>query len=240
MRFEDLLAGGADFSFPAARANGLSQTFYLQYLSAGGLADSGGIMTVNVDALQTVLQFYQDLAQAGLVSPDVLSYQTPDAYVAEFINRGQEPRAAVFALSNYLALLDGGNAGFQAAGIPTASGDSSTIRDGWLWVIVTPDSSRKALTARFLEWMMEPAFHAEFAASLFHLPAQPAILEASLPAAVDSQFIRDLLAKATRPLPEGEGGTAPRLIQEALTDVLQGDSNAADAAKRVVSQNAER
>ncbi len=240
LRFEDLLASGADFSFPAARANGLSQTFYLQYLSAGGLADSGGVMTVNVDALQTVLQFYQDLAQAGLVSPDVITFQTPDAYVDEFINRGEAPRAAVFALSNYLALLNEGNGDFQAAGVPTASGVSSTIRDGWLWVIVTPDSSRKALAARFLEWMMEPAFHAEFAASLFHLPSQPAVLEASLPAAVDSQFIRDLLAKATRPLPEGEGGTAPRLMQEALADVLHGDSSAADAAKRVVSQYAER
>ena len=240
LRFEDLLAGGADFSFPAARANGLSQTFYLQYLSAGGMTDNGGIMTVNVDALQTALQFYQDLAEAGLVTPDVLAFQTPDAYASEFINRGRAPRAAVFALSNYLALLDAGNASFRAAGIPTASGESGTIRDGWLWVIVTPDSSRKALAARFLEWMMEPDFHAGFAASLFHLPAQPAILEASLPDAGDSQFIRELLARATPPLPEGEGGTAPRLMQEALTDVLHGDIGAAEAAKRVVSQYAER
>lgn len=240
LRFEDVLSSGANFTFPAARTNGLNQTFYLQYLSASGLGASDGVITVDEDALKTVLQFYQDLVDADLISPDVLTYQTPDDYISDFANQTGQLQMAVFTVSDYLAMVDQQVANLLAADIPTADGDNISIRDGWLWVIVTPDRSRRAVAARFLEWMMEPAFHAAFAGSLHHLPAQPAVLEASLPATVDRQFIVDLLSNATLPLPEGEGGTTSRLMQEALIDVLHGDASAAAAARRVVSQDAER
>lgn len=240
IRFDDMLAGEVAFLFPAARANGLNQTFYVQYLAAGGMTPDGGVMTVNEDALRTVLELYEALAQKGLISADVLTYQSPAAYAADFASQLDRPQLAIFNVSDYLAMIDRQAISVSAAEIPTADGNGSSILDGWLWVIVTPDRGRQALAARFLEWMMEPSFHADFARALYHLPSQPAILDQSLPAAADSLFFSELLSSAALPLPEGEGGTAPRLMQEALGQVLHGDVSAIEATRQALAQLAER
>ena len=240
LTFEDVFANRTAFLFPAARTNGLNQTFYLQYLSAGGLTPSDGVMSINEEALGTVLKFYEDLVQRGLVAPDVLTFQSPAAYQSEFINGADRSQLAIFSASEYLAMIDQQNSSLMAAQVPTSSGGGQSIRDGWLWVLVTPDMSRQTLSARYLEWMMEPGFHASFARALYHLPTQPALLDDSLPAAVDRQFFAGLLENATLPLPENEGGTAPRLMQEALIHVLHGDATAAQATRQVLSQLSER
>ena len=240
LSFDDMLSDQVAFLFPAARTNGLNQTFYLQYLAAGGMTPDDGVMSVNEGALLTVLEFYDLLVQQKLITADVLTYQSPSAYAADFANQPDRPQLAIFNASDYLAMIDRQAINVVAAEIPTADGNGSSILNGWLWVIVTPDRGRQALAARFLEWMMEPAFHADFAKALYHLPSQPAILGQSLPAAADSQFFSDLLFSAALPLPEGEGGTAPRLMQEALVHVLHGDLSAAEATRQVLEQLAER
>lgn len=240
LSFDDMLSDEVAFLFPAARTNGLNQTFYLQYLAAGGMTSDAGVISVNEDALMTVLDFYDVLVQKDLISADVLTYQSPSAYAADFANSLDRPQLAIFKASDYLAMIDQQAINVVAAEIPTADGNGSSILNGWLWVIVTPDRGRQALVARFLEWMMEPAFHADFARALYHLPTQPAILDQSLPAAADTQFFSELLQRAALPLPEGEGGTAPRLMQEALVHVLHGDVSAAEATRQVLQQLAER
>lgn len=240
LSFDDMLSDEVNFLFPAARANGLNQTFYLQYLAAGGMTPDDGVMTINEDALLTVLEFYDVLVQRGLITADVLTYQSPAAYAADFANQLDRQQLAIFNASEYLAMIDQQAINVVAGAIPTADGNGSSILNGWLWVIVTPDRGRQALAARFLEWMMEPAFHAEFARALYYLPSQPAILDQSLPPAADSQFFAELLQSAALPLPEGEGGTAPRLMQEALAHILHGDLSAAEATRQVVEQLAER
>jgi len=240
LSFDDVLASDSAFLFPAARTNGLNQTFYLQYLSAGGLSPSDGAMSIDETALNTVLRFYEDLVGRGMVAPDVLTFQSPAAYLTDFINHAERAQLAVFSASEYLSMLDQQNPSLMAANVPTASGRGRSIRDGWLWVIVTPDLSRQNLTARFLEWMLEPDFHASFARALYHLPSQPALLDDSLPQAVDRQFFAELLGNATLPLPENEGGAAPRLMQEALIHVLHGDASAAEATRQALGQASER
>ena len=193
-------------------------------------------MAINDAALLTVLEFYERLTQEGLITADVLTYQSPAEYQTEFINHSSRRQIAVFSSSDFLSMLDQQNANLRATNIPTASGDKLTTRDGWLWVIITPDRARQTISARFLEWMTEPEFHAEFAQSLYQLPTQPAILGASLPDAVDHQFFEDLLVEGILPLPESEGGTAPRIMQEALIRVLHGEASAADATDQVLNQ----
>ena len=240
LSFDDVLTSEAAFRFPAARTNGLNQTFYLQYLAAGGLTPGDGGMTVDGGALEAVLTFYQGLVQQGMITADVLSYQTSAAYRTDFLSDSDQAQLAVFNASDYLRMIQEEDTNLFAANIPSPSGAGLSIRDGWLWVIVTPDRGRQASSARFLEWMMDPGFHAEFAKALFHLPTQPDILEASLPETVDRQFFAELLANATLPLPETAGGSAPRLMQEALVQVLQGEENAAAATRHVLDQLAER
>ena len=240
LSFNDVFTNDTAFLFPAARTNGLNQTFYLQYLSAGGLSPRDGVMSVDEEALGTVLQFYEDLVRQELVAPEVLTFQSPAAYLTDFINHADRAQLAVFRASEFLAMLDQQNSSLMAAQVPTASGGGQSIRDGWLWVLITPDTSRQNLSARYLEWMMEPEFHANFARALYHLPTQPALLDDSLPTGVDRPFFAELLANATLPLPENEGGTAPRLMQEALIHVLHGDATADRATRQVLSQLSER
>ena len=237
--FDDVLASGASFHFPAARTNGLNQTTYLQYLSAGGARQGEIVSEINEAALQVVLEFYQALVEAEQVTPDVLGIQSAAAYLSDITSRAEAPQLAIANASDYLSLLEQ-NPALETASIPTASGLGASALDGWLWVIVTPDLSRQSLAARFLEWMMEPVFHAKLSLTLHHLPTQTAALTDSLPEAVDRQFFADLLASATLPLPEGEGGAASRLMQEALARVLYGEATATAATREALAQFAAR
>lgn len=240
LTFADVLSSEAEFLFPAARANGLNQTFYLQYLAAGGALPADGAMPIDEEPLRIVLGFYEELSRLGLVSPDVLTYQSPAAYRAAFDSRGDRLQLGIFSLSGYLAMLQRQELALLASKIPTADGNGASILDGWLWVIVTPDRNRQALASRFIEWMLEPTFHAGFARALHHLPSQPAILTDSLPPAADGDFFAQLLADSILPLPEAEGGAAPRLMQDALKQVLYADASAEHAARDAINQLADR
>ena len=240
LRFADVLASEAAFRFPAARANGLNQTFYHQYLAAGGESPNEGGMTIDEAALGRSLQFYEALLAGGLVSPDVLSYQSPEAYLDEFALGDESAQLAILNVSDYLSLIVEQERSLLASEIPTADGNGSAILTGWLWVMVTPDRNRQTRAARLIEWLLEPAFHAELARALRLLPSQPAILGDSLPAAADGETLSRLLAEAALPLPEGEGGAVPRLMQEALIDVLHGEATAADASRAALGKLAER
>lgn len=237
--FDDVLANQAALLFPAGRANGLNQTFYLQYLAGGGQPPDNGDMAIDETALAAALDFYEQLVEQDLIAPDVLTYQSPAAYQTDFINNADQLVLAIFSSSEYLSMLDQQNPNLLAAGIPTAAGARITTLDGWLWVIVTPDPTRRALSARYLEWLMRPVFHASFAKSLHQLPSQRAVLGDSLPESADEQLIQELLDNAILPIPESEGGTAPRLMQEALMQVLHGDT-AATATRQALAQFAER
>ena len=237
--FDALLASDAFFHFPAARASGLNHTTYLQYLSAGGSRHGEALSEIDESALLAVLAFYESLVGAKQASPDALGFQSPAAYLSDFASRPDEAQVAIANASDYLSLL-GQNPDLLAAAIPTAGGSGASVLDGWLWVIVTPDLSRQSQAARYLEWLMEPAFHAQLAKTLHYLPSQGVALADSLPDAVDRQFMAELLASATVPLPEGEGGAASRLMQEALAAVLHGEATAEQAAREALAQFAAR
>ena len=51
-----------------------------------------------------MLGFYEDLVGRGLVAPDVLTFQSPAAYLTEFINRADRAQLAVFRASEYLSM----------------------------------------------------------------------------------------------------------------------------------------
>ena len=240
VRFDDVLSHGATLLFPAARSTGLNQTFYLQYLAAGGSTTRNDVVAIDEGALFAVLEFYEQLVKQELVPVDVLTYQAPADYRPEFVSGADPAKVAVFGSSEYLSMLDQIDTDLFPSNIPTADGESLATRDGWLWVILTPDQTRQTLSARFLEWMTEPAFHAEFAKALYQLPTQPAILRDSLPENVDHKFFEDLLYKGILPLPESEGGSAPRIMQEALARVLHGEASAASATRQVMNQFGDR
>ena len=234
LTFDRVLTGDS-FLLPAGRNNGLNQVVYLQYLAAGGVPPRNGAMTVNQNALQTVLKFYETALEQNLITPDILDYSSSSMYRTDFMNNMEGVNYGVFTSSEYLSMLQqDSNLGY--ATIPTASGDTITTLDGWVWVMVTSDPTQQDLVVRYLNWMMQPEFHAELSRTLNQLPAQQSARVASLPNSMDSEFIEDLLSNAFLPLPESEGGTVPRAIQEALVRVINGEASAEEATLDVVEQ----
>jgi ABC-type glycerol-3-phosphate transport system substrate-binding protein len=102
--------------------------------------------------------------------------------------------------------------------------------------MVTPDPAQQDLAVRYLNWMMQPDFHAQLSRTLNWLPAQSSALEASLPNTLDPEWIETLLTNSVLPLPDSEGGTVPRAMQEALIAVINGDLTAQEATAQVVDQ----
>ena len=235
LSFEDILTVADSFNFPAGRTSELNQTVYIQYLAAGGTPPRNNEMTLNPDALQSVLTFYESAVERGIITSDVLNYNTPSAYRTEFINSMDGLNFGVFSSSEYLSML-GQEPGLSHATLPTAEGNTATILNGWMWVLVTPDPNQQDLSIRYLNWMMEPEFHAELSQQIFQLPAQNSAIVASLPPRIDPPFIDDLLNNAVLPLTENEGGAVRRAIQEALVRVLNEEITAEEATQQVVDQ----
>lgn len=235
LTFDDVLATADSLLFAAARNSGLNQTFYLQYLAAGGVPPRNDDMTINANALQTVLEFYESASARGIVTSDVLEYNSPSAYRTDFLNDMNGINYGLFSSTEFLSMLQQ-DSGLHATSIPTDGGNTMTTLNGWVWVIVTPDPGQQNLSVQYLNWMMETDFHAEFANVLNQLPAQqPAIID-SLPNTVDPALIEDLLNNAILPLPDSESGTAPRAMQEALAKVINGEATAEQATRDVIEQ----
>ena len=234
LSFADVLEQGAVLLFPAARAMDFNQIVFLQYLAAVGSAPPDD--EIQADALRSVLGFYESMVAADLISADVLTWQTPADYRAEFLGNLDRAQIAVVASSDYLSMRLEAEAELALARIPTPAGERLATRDGWLWVIITPDPARKNSAARYLEWLTEPVFHAGFSNALHQLPSQAAILGDSLPENVDRAFFGDLAFGESLTMPEGDSGALPRLMQEALAQILHGESTAAEAADYVIDQ----
>lgn len=235
LTFADILESANTFLFPAGRNNGLNQTFYLQYLAAGGVPARNGEMNINVNALQTVLEFYESAVERNIVSSPVLEYNSPSAYRTEYLNMRESTNIAIFSSSEFMSLLQQ-DSDLQATTIPTESGDTITTIDGWLWVMVTPEPSQQNLSVQYLNWMMSTDFHAAFASELNRLPSQQLAIRESLPSNVDLVFIDNLLNNTYLPLPESEGGTVPRAMQEALAKVINGYATAEQATRDIIDE----
>jgi len=235
LTFDDVLNNADSFYFPAARANGLNQTFYMQYLAAGGVPPRNGEFTVNANALQTVLEFYESAVTSGIVTPDVLTYASPSAYRTDFMNAMDSQNVAVVSTSEFLSMR-GQDSSLQLGIIPTSTGQALPTANGWVWVMVTPDPTQQDLSVRFLNWIMQPDFHSSFSNTLNQLPAQQSALEDSLPDNVDPLFVDELLSQAILPLADNEGGTVARAMQDALIPVINGEQTAEEATQQLVEQ----
>jgi hypothetical protein len=234
LTFEDVLSGNS-LLLPAERNDGLNQIVYLQYLEAGGVPPRNDEMSINQNALQTVLEFYEVAIKQNLITPDILDYNSSSIYLSDFMDNSVGLNYGIFTSSEYLSMLQqDSNLGY--ATIPTSNGDSITTLNGWVWIMVTPDPTQQDLSVRYLNWLMQPEFHADLSRELNQLPAQQSARVASLPNSVDPIFIEDLLSNAILPLPESEGGTMPHAIQEALIRVINGEATAEEATLEIVEQ----
>ncbi|MEZ4670271.1 MAG: extracellular solute-binding protein [Anaerolineae bacterium] len=230
--FDDVLADQQTFVFPAGVTDGLSNVLYLQYLSAGGTVSDLTSGKPNQTALRTVLTFYQEAVAQGIIDPSVLDYARSDDYLFQL--REGKMNAAVITSTQYLGLLADGHA-LDAAPIPLARGEPTTVVNGWMWVIVTKDKARQAFASRFIEYMMGVERQATYTRLVNMLPSRRAAMRVweSGPYAT---LADQLLLNARLPIFETGDNITLRALQNALSAVIGGQRTPDEAVKDVIEQ----
>ncbi len=230
-RFADVLKDKQKFVFPAGVTEGLSDVLLLQYISAGGTLNELIQGKPNAAALLTVLTFYKQAVDAGVIDRSVLDYARPDDYLFQ-VAQGKFD-AGMITSTQYLNLLSSGQS-LEAAPIPLADGEPSTVMNGWMWVVVTKDKNQQALALRFIEWMLEANRLTAYSRQVNMLPARRAAMRL-WNAGTFTDLANRLLANALLPLVDGNATTL-RAMENALAAVISGQRTPEEATNDVVEQ----
>lgn len=231
--YEAVLERQQPFVFAAGRANGLSDVFLLQYLSAGGELDDDGSLTFNPSALRTTLRFYEQASDSGLIDGFALNYAAQTDYLTNFQDGLIDN--AVFSSSTYLALHEN-DPSLRIAPIPTPDGRMTSLLDGWMWVLVATEPEQQEAATRFVVWMMNAQRQASIARLSYRLPSQQSAFQFELAGNADASSYLELLENPVFPISESEGGTLARAMQEAFSSVLTTASTADEATDLVAEQ----
>ena len=232
--FDDILSQEISLVFPAGRVSGVNNTFYLQYLDAGGTpVRTDGTMRLNEEALLTTLEFYEQAYDLGMIDGRVFDYASVSDYQSALALG--EYDAAIIDSSTYLDLRHA-EQNLRPGPIPTASGQPISIVNGWMWVVTTSNADRQSLAARFLNWMMDTSSQRKYAEAIHMLHSQRSALHSMEEDVVDLELMEEIVANAIVPPPENTGGTLARAMQNALNAVLSGESTAEDVTQAIISQ----
>lgn len=237
-RFDDVLDSEFAYVFPAGRVNTLSSVFLAQYLDAGQSETAsqelllGGEIAIDENVLRSIYSFYENAVEAGVIDPEVLEYITPNDYATTLVEG--EVNAGVVTSTLYLTLRSEG-AMLDYGLIPTASGESATVADGWMWVLTTPDARQQEAAMLFLNWMMGVERQERYSRAVHMLPSQRTALN-GLSDTEYATFVDGLLTRATLPLSDTGGGTPARVMQSGLAMVIGGQRTADQATREVIAQ----
>jgi ABC-type glycerol-3-phosphate transport system substrate-binding protein len=227
-RFDDVLTNRQPLVFPAGGDDGLNIVL-LQYLAAGGRTSDLENGRLNRDALLTVFTFYQRARDEELVGTSLLNYMRTADYIDLLVDG--DINAAALDSSSFLTALARGRA-LTAALLPMPDGETLTLLDGWMWVLVTGDVERQAAALELLNWMTDAERQAAYTRAVNVIPAGRDAL-ALWDAAEYSTFAAELLNN-TRTLPI-RSGTLFTALQDALAAVIAGERTAEEAVDSVVA-----
>jgi ABC-type glycerol-3-phosphate transport system substrate-binding protein len=179
-----------------------------------------------------VLTFYKQAVDVGVIDRSVLDYARPEDYLFQLAQGKFD--AGLITSSQYLNLLANGQA-LEAAPIPLASGEPSTVINGWMWVVVTKDKDKQVMALRFIEWMLEANRLANYSREINMLPARRAAMRL-WDAGTFTDLANRLLANARLPLATGDSA-ALRAMENALAAVISGQRTPEEAVSDVVEQS---
>jgi len=197
-----------------------------QYLSANGsLVDEQGRPSLDSDPLISVLDFFQQAEQNGVMPYWITQYQTDEQAWQAFENG--ETDLIITWVSRYLSNMQADTA---IAPVPTETGEPFTLANGWVWALSTPHTDRQTLAAELAEYLTDSDFLAQWSEAGGFIPPQPSALsgwsDSSLQALVDH------IAASARLIPSTDLLTSlgPPL-QQATVDVLKEQSDPELAAQ---------
>lgn len=232
--YDGVLASGLPITFSAGRST-LSDMFYVQYATQGENLAEAGELRPDEGALASLLAFYEQASQVGVVAPLALSYTSQADYLQGL--RTGDLQAGLVNSTTYLS-LHADNAMLAVAPIPTHDGRVASVMSGWVWVMVTSNPEQQANAMRYLSWMLEDARHAELAAHLGALPSQKSLFRTSLRNRELASFYERLLDAAYPPL-IAPNDAFIRALQTGLASVINGERTAQQALDAVLEAIAE-
>lgn len=232
--FEAILEANAFWNFPAGRTTGLSSVLFLQYLAAGGALANDGTLSLNINALTTILSFYEQAYRANLIDDSMLDFTSTGDYVRSLTSG--DLRAGVMNASTYLTELDDDEARLFSSAIPTANGDAIALMNGWVWIVTAKTADKQATAYRFIEWMMGNSRQATYAQLVNLLPSQRGALTQMALSNADVSLFSDLLSNAVLMPTDNNTGAVARAIQTAFTSVISGNMTAEEAVQSVSGQ----
>lgn len=235
--FEDVLADGLSIIMPTRRTLGLNLTFYAQYTHAlnNTFTTPEELLPVNQPALETVLTFYENAFEQGLVDSSLLEYINISDYSSFMLNDDRFDTALVTS-TMYLTQRYNGRDDLHAFSIPTHDGDATGILNGWMWVVTTANPERQALVGEFINWMMDTTRQAEFANLTRTLPSQQPALYLTDSDYMPIDTYHAILSNAIVALPDSFSNLTVRTLQNAFIQVLSGETGASDATESAIEQ----
>lgn len=224
----DVISANTSYVFPAKGRNGLvNDAFLIQYLALGGrLQDDEGLPYLDEQALRSVLGYYRQGVEEGVISPDVLTIGTPEDIWPSYVSAevGMAHVNSHRFLSDRSVLRS-----TQFAAIPTREGTPLTVGRGRALAVVTHDPDRQAIVLRLIEYLMAPDNNAAWSRETAHLPTRYAafVLMGNDPY---WEFLQQELEIAVPPPAFPEYDQIGRVLQQAVIEVLSEETTPEEAA----------
>lgn len=230
-RFDQVLDGPVPFDFPASSSE-VNQTLLVQYLGAGGrLSDESGKASLDPVVLSTVLSFYEEGLQKGLIDPAAFQFSDPTPGWNRFVER--QSALAITSSTIYLGQDDEvQNAGLLP--VPSPEGQAYALASGWCWALLTRDPERQEQALILLNHLLSADNLGAYSLAAGWLPAHPAALAVWGESDPYARFAGPLLENAGI-LPEATLRPALLALQDSLEAVLLNQVPAFEAAARAAS-----
>ncbi len=228
----DALIQGDVLLYPAADPQAL---FTLcMYLAEGGkLQDDQGRPTLEEALLMNILDYDQQ-ANLAEVTPYTLTQFVDDDQVWEALLSSQYPMAVTWT-STYLSDNRVDQANLGIAPLPTPDGTPFTLATGWSWGLTGQDTARRLLSVELAEYLVEKEFLAEWTQTAGYLPPRVDALQ-SWQASAERQVIEQISYSAWLVPPADLLSNIGPVVQQAVMDVLNGQSDPQTAARAAIDQ----
>lgn len=222
----------ATFAFPAGRLTGLiNDTLFLQYLSAGGQRPQGEDANLILSAVESVLNFYEEMRQDSLVDARILEYASSAEYQSNLLDKTLD--SGIVSTTTYLRLI-AQQPDLTLSAIPTADGEPTTVLSGWVWVVVTSNAERQEHAVALIEWLLAAERQREVTSTLGILPSQRSVLRAGWRDTLDVALLDQMLINGVLPAAPDNGELA--LLQLAFSSVMSGEQTAREALDKILEQ----
>lgn len=228
--WEQVLAGEQPFLFAAGgRSDGVGNAFLLQVLNVTGKPVPSGELP-DIAALERVLAFYESGRARGVIPFETISLTGSQDVWGPFLSGRVnmiETDARTFLTEREEVT------GLAYAPVPTSDGRPTTVAEGYVVAVTTPDPVRQQAAARYLAWLLSPEQLGPYAAVTNWLPARADTLEIAIADAGYRQFVGSLLEQAWLRPSGAQWIAISKTLQEAVQAVLSGERTASETIERL-------